>query len=275
MRKKLIFLFLKFITPQKLIDWGIISFFKRVTWHKNDQLLYDHEWRLFYEAGSEIGSLLFWRQGFEEEDIRFFSGVINKKKHQVLFDIGANIGVHTVQWLNLSSSLKMVYAFEPSQTTKVILEKNIIEHNLNERVTSVSIALADFNGEASFFEAADNAYSALKDTGRKLIKTTYTVPVQTIDTFITQQQVSKVDFIKIDVEGAEEQVIKGGIETLKKFKPDLFIEIYKGVNSNNNPEHTVQMLLDIGYKAYVLNKGVPVPFVACNDELYNYYFTVD
>lgn len=258
-----------------MINWRLISFFKRITWYKNDNLLYDEKWQFFYEPDSEIGSLLFWKQGFEEEDIRFFSTVINQKKHHVLFDIGANIGVHTIAWLNFCPLLQQVYAFEPSRSTKNILDKNISEHKLQERVTTVALAVADFNGEAAFFEAADNAYSALKDTGRKSIKTNYAVPVQTLDTFMQHQNLANVDFIKIDVEGAEEQVLKGGIETLKKYKPDLFIEIYKGVNSNNNPEHTVQMLKDIGYKAYVLNKGVPQPFISCNDELYNYYFTVN
>jgi len=68
-------------------------------------------------------------------------------------------------------------------------------------------------------------------------------------------------------------VIAGGRRTLQALRPDLFVEIYGGAGSNPDPERTVAAVCALGYRAFVLVDGEPVPYVRHSDDRYNYFFT--
>ena len=73
----------------------------------------------------------------------------------------------------------------------------------------------------------------------------------TLDEYIEQQQIPKIDFIKIDTEGYEMHVLKGAVETLKKFRPLLFVELSDDNlrQQNNTPQELVLFLNGLGYSA--------------------------
>jgi hypothetical protein len=79
--------------------------------------------------------------------------------------------------------------------------------------------------------------------------------------------------VKIDVEGFETQVIEGGLAMLIAMKPDLFVEIYQGRNSNPDPTRTIDLLLGIGYRAWIVADGRLRPYGRHEDNYYNYYFS--
>lgn len=113
----------------------------------------------------------------------------------------------------------------------------------------------------------------LKILSVKKITSSLEVSVTTIDEFVRNNSLDKISLIKVDVEGFETEVISGAMDTLKNLKPDLFIEIYSGSNSNPDPEFTIHELCALGYKAFVLIDGKTVPFISHSDSYYNYYFT--
>src|SRR4051812_1472051 len=121
-----------------------------------------------YDYLSEIGSRLFFDGEFEENEIRFFEKRITQHPAPVILDIGANVGLHSVRWAMTSPRAK-VYAFEPSYATYQILARNILRAGLQGRVEAFQQAVSDHVGVAQFYECADNAYSSLKDTGRKAV----------------------------------------------------------------------------------------------------------
>jgi hypothetical protein len=83
----------------------------------------------------------------------------------------------------------------------------------------------------------------------------------------------KVDFIKIDVEGYEKNVLSSMKKILLRDKPVLFVEIYQGINSNEDPMGTVEILIDMGYQAYIVNKANDLEkFTSHSDSNYNYFF---
>ena len=122
-----------------------------------------------------------------------------------------------------------------------------------------------------FYVASDNAYSSLKDTMRKNIlfyRYVATLPFDLISNIL-----GKIDFIKIDVEGFEHSVLLSMERLLKKDKPTLFVEIYRGANSNNHPEETIKFLVNIGYSAFFVNSdGILHRYSKHNDNFYNYFF---
>lgn len=226
-----------------------------------------------YCYSSVIGKQLFFQGSFEENEIIFLSKILLEDSAPIVLDIGANIGLHSMKLARSGKNTK-IYAFEPSPGTASILRKNIIKNSLANKVIVVPKAVSDKICSITFFECEDNAYSSLKDTKRKKVVNRVKVPVTTIDEFVKENEISKISLIKIDVEGLETEVIKGAENVLNNLKPDLFVEIYGGENSNLNPEQTIESILSYGYKAFVFNsiKASLEPFEKHSDEYYNYYF---
>lgn len=234
--------------------------------------IFDKYLNMSYELKTDIGNNLYYKGEFERREIDFLLDISKLKRKQVVFDIGANIGVHSITLAKKNNEVK-VYSFEPSAYTRKILEFNLKINNLKNQITVIPYAISDHLGKAKFYQTIDNAYSSLKDTKRKNVTDTFEVNLMTIDEFVKTENIGKVDLIKIDVEGSENEVVLGGINTLSRLKPEIFIEIYQGINSNRDPGATINFLRDIGYEAYVLIDGKKTPFKEHSDKFYNYYFS--
>jgi FkbM family methyltransferase len=124
----------------------------------------------------------------------------------IIFDCGANIGMATLffKWLYPKS---IVYAFEPQKSTFDILERNIKVNNL-QNVHYFNLALSDSNGFIEFFGEDDsNLMSSIiqqRSVGNKI-----KVECRKLSEFIIQP----IDLIKIDVEGAENLIMKDLVES--------------------------------------------------------------
>ena len=234
----------------------------------------DHKRKMTYNLNNDIGRTLFINGSFESEETAFIVKMARKKNYSIIFDIGANIGLYSVL---LGRALKncTIHAFEPSRSTFRLLKENIAMNNLGGIVTLHPMALSDKAGVQSFFETTDDAYSSLKDTKRVPVSEVYDIDVNSLDNWSSQNKVSRVDFIKIDVEGFETLVISGALNVLRHSKPDLFVEIYRGTNSNPEPEKTIAMVKELGYQAFVFKNNELVPYVMHDDRYYNYFFTFD
>ena len=132
-------------------------------------------------------------------------------------DIGAHVGIWTRR---LANDFDEVIAFEP-------MSKHIVCHKNNcvglENVTLNEIALSNLN-EQKVMTTKDNnsGMSTLMTPRWKLPKTIVIIETRTLDSY----NFPKMDFIKIDVEGWEEQVLKGGMDTILKYRPRMYIEIW-------------------------------------------------
>ena len=252
------------------ISRRIYAFLCKIEYIDKDWIL-DKSVKLSYELKTDIGSNLYYKGVFEKKEIQFLADLLKLKVDPVVFDIGANIGVHTVA-LAKEKDVR-VYSFEPSPYTRKILELNVKINRVENRTMIFPYAVSNFSGDAEFYHTNDNAYSSLKDTKRKKITKTFKVNVVSLDEFVIMQNINQIDLIKIDVEGFENEVVLGAQCTLNNFKPELFIEIYKGINSNVDPIATVNFIKDVGYDAYVLVDGKIEKFKEHSDRFYNYYFS--
>jgi FkbM family methyltransferase len=237
-----------------------------------DGLVLDKTAKLFYDMNSDVGKQLFAYGAFEKSEIAFFAERLSKIAEPVILDVGANIGVHTVNWAKTNHQMR-IYAFEPSPITCELLNRNIKLNKIAGQVRLFPLAVSNITEKRSFYHTEDDAYSSLKDTRRKAIRETFEIQTITIDDFIRDNQIDRIDFVKIDVEGFESEVIEGAVKTLSILRPDLFVEIYKGTDSNATPDKTIQTLIDIGYHAYHFIDGKLSPFSTHDDKYYNYFFT--
>lgn len=142
-----------------------------------------------------------------------------------VLDAGANIGMFSVIASHAVGVSGKIFAFEPLQEISNVLEENIRKNNC----TNISIEnkiLGETNKEVEFFYNLDSNYNAasktLKHDGDKVVH----LEQVTLDTYVEKNNITKVDFIKADIEGAERDLLKGAEMTLKKFKPKLALRTY-------------------------------------------------
>lgn len=133
-------------------------------------------------------------------------------------DVGANCGNHTL-WLAVVCGLDVV-AFEPLYADR--LKTNIRINNLGGRVRVEPVALGDARGKA--LRAGRGRLvgggSRLSRLRRQLLGTARSVPVRTLDSFDR----TNVSVMKIDVEGMEPAVLRGGMRTIRRDQPVIFCE---------------------------------------------------
>ncbi|MBI2612519.1 FkbM family methyltransferase [Candidatus Kaiserbacteria bacterium] len=142
----------------------------------------------------------------------------------IVIDAGANIGTFSVFAATLASRGK-IYAFEPARSTFDTLEKNLgtyanavaVQSALGDRLGETELLIENSSGEGNTLTESgmSGSYSGKEE-----------VPITTIDAFVHGQKLSGVDFIKVDSEGFEKQILEGATETIKKYRPALSLSAY-------------------------------------------------
>jgi len=168
----------------------------------------------------------YYEKDYETENISFFKETI--KKNDVILDIGAQIGLMTKLFSDLTGSEGKVYAFEPTPFTYSILQKTIALNSIDKTAVAVQAAVSDKKGKATFNVSnvdidAANSFSNLK---RDHSVSSIEVDVTSVDSFVKERSLSKVNFIKIDAEGAEYFVLLGAAETLQKHRPIVNLALH-------------------------------------------------
>lgn len=151
----------------------------------------------------------------------------------IIFDIGANIGTYST-WLARAFPYGKIYCFEPQRLIFQMLCGNLAINNI-ENCYAYNIALGKnstiFNlNEPNYNETNSFGQFSLKYDNQTYHKTTPT-QMMTLDEFVMQYSIDKIDFIKIDAEGMDIDVLKGGQQTINKFKPSLLVEYTNGVET--------------------------------------------
>lgn len=154
--------------------------------------------------------------------------VLQNIDNPVIFDIGANIGTFTT-WMAYAFPLGKIHCFEPQRSVFQMLCGNIAINNLYN-VYTYNIALGKEN---DYIEFEEPNYFVRNDYGifslaKKMIEDTteeiITVQVQTLDSFVELHKIQSVNLLKIDVEGMDMDVLRGGEQTIRKHHPYIFIE---------------------------------------------------
>ncbi|HTN20024.1 MAG TPA: FkbM family methyltransferase [Pelobium sp.] len=228
--------------------------------------------KFIYNPKLDIGRNLYLTGKFEDDEIKYSTDLLSEYESGTVLDIGANVGLHVITWAQKIPSHNY-YAFEPTKFVHRVLIENIKLNNQRGNIITVEKAVSNQVGISSFYETSDDAYNSLKDTKRKSVNKVYDVQVTTIDNFINENNINDLRFVKIDTEGFEDEVIDGAKDTIRKFMPTFFIEIYKGTDSNINAEKTIRKMIEFGYHAYVFKDNIPTHYYQHNDKYYNYFFS--
>ena len=145
----------------------------------------------------------------------------------VFFDVGANIGLFSFFTSERRPEAK-IFAFEPHPHTFSLLETSI-SFNQIKNVTPVSQALGAEKADLTLLTNRQNAggHTFVKEillSHDESISGQSSVPVTTLDAFVAEAKIDRVNVIKIDVQGFEKEVLLGARGVLKKFKPVVLLE---------------------------------------------------
>ena len=186
-----------------------------------------------------------------EIEINFLKKFYKNNKNLICFDIGSCHGSYAKILKKFSSK---IYCFEPEKKNFNYL-KDIFK--FEKKISLFNLAISDQNSHEILYTPDIKRYSTPNSTlNKKNIKiknyNTQKVKTEKLDTFVQKNNIKKIDFIKIDVEGHEYKVLKSSIYTLKQFRPILLIELIK--KNNNNFFKTIKLLNKLNFQMYYYNR---------------------
>lgn len=181
----------------------------------------------------------------------------NIKKNDVFYDIGAHLGFYSLL-VNECIDNGEIHAFEPAPKTFYCLAKNI-SINKKIKVFLNKFALSDKIGEAEFFDKSVSSGGGSSTMVRKVIEgkdaSSYqniTVKTNTLDEYVKSH--FNPTILKIDVEGAESQVLEGGRHILSQRFPIIAMEVWGGEQGRRFSSPAINMLYSFGYKSYKITE---------------------
>ncbi len=160
-------------------------------------------------------------------------------ENSVIFDVGANVGIMALQFAKAAPRGR-VYAFEPTDYAFNKLLRNL---SLNPQIGNV-VPVQTFVSKKSSKDHDLKAYSSWKVDSKKPSEThpvhggtampAGDVPAITLDDFCANENISSLDFIKIDTDGYEMDVLRGAKNCLKSMRPQIIFEIGLYVMKEHN-----------------------------------------
>jgi len=192
------------------------------------------------ENNSSVVKALINQRVWEKKLVEIFKYYI--KPNHIILDVGAYIGTHSILFSRLG---KKVYAFEPQKLVGKCLSNTISSNNINN-ILFYNIALYSNEGQ-EVFGSNNDGDSSLNSARKKKFNQNYLVKTKTIDSF----NFDRVDFIKIDTEGSEFDVLKGGYKTIINQRPVIVIEVFSTNVKLKKLEH---WCIDMGYTSTKINK---------------------
>lgn len=214
--------------PQSLIErlpikfrWGIRRFFPRIP----IPIALPHGvcWVATHPGGLDLSVV-----SVETAERRFVSSFL--RPGMTALDVGAHHGLYTTLISKLVGPSGTVIAFEPSPRERIGLNRHL-RLNSCRNVIVAPLAVGSFRGTAEFFMVEDvrSGASSLRQPmldGRFVGSVKISVPVTALDEYLDEHGIDYVDFIKMDIEGAELDALTGAERLLTgKGKPTLMIEM--------------------------------------------------
>ncbi|MFN0277454.1 MAG: FkbM family methyltransferase [Pyrinomonadaceae bacterium] len=197
----------------------------------------------------------YYESEYEPETFRFFRE--NLKKGYTVLDIGGHIGLFAVATAQLVGKQGKVFSFEPTPFTRSVLEQVVALNDCSEIVEVRGEAVSSRRGETVFFDTGDSISNANSLVKTERSKSEIPVKLISVDEFARERNL-KVDCLKIDVEGAELDVLVGARETFLTQRPVARLGLHPAFIMQNG-----QTLDDIWrvlseYKLNVIFEGKPV-----------------
>jgi len=218
-------------------------------------------WRLNTEC--VVQRRLCYHGGFDVYDVRELMSRV--PAHGVFFDIGSYFGYYS---LLAAQRGARVFAFEPDPANFSLLSQHIALNEFDQ-IHAIPLALSDAPGRARFASASmenrGTGHLAGKDEAG------HDITLTTLDAFVVEQGIERLDALKLDVEGAETRVLAGGRESLRRFRPVMLVELNPPCleRAGSSEPELLGALSDLGYRPMLATARGLVPFTRRSKDYVN------
>jgi FkbM family methyltransferase len=232
------------------------------------------DFELLAFTNEDVGRQIWLFKSFEPDETHFFSNII--KADDTCFDVGGNVGFFSLLMAKHAHQGK-VHVFEPIPLNAAMIRTNA-KLNSFGNVTINNVAVGSGEGTVNFSVSIDSAFSSMRATGRIAEAQSIDVPLITLDKYVERSALSRVDIMKVDVEGAEDMVLVGGSALLSDPARRPRMVLLELFDENLIPFGTsvgtiVERMIAFGYSANVLGHGGRhlIPY---QSEMANRYYNI-
>jgi FkbM family methyltransferase len=202
-----------------------------------------------------MGSSLYWHGWHHRWEIEYLEKSL--RPNHVFVDAGANLGEFTIAAAGRVTQGRVI-SFEPHEVIRGCLERSVAMNKFSN-VTILPYGLGAKDSEGSLFEIEEYWHGRLMNEGlsTQFVRadcrpTARPILIRSLDELMGTLQLERIDWMKVDVEGAEWAVLKGAAGSLQKFRPRLFLEIdhqnFKA--AGYMAKDLLAWLARVGYRAY-------------------------
>ena len=233
----------KFSIIRKMKNYALINFKTEFVYVQGNKIFLDEKDCLQLSVNEII----------EPVETKLFNDII--KNGEVLVDVGANIGYFTLLMAKLTGPKGKIFSFEPENNNFELLNKNVKCNNYQNIVLEKK-GVSDHNGSNKFFLSSKNTGMHSLQKINDDVKEIKIDVIKLDDYFTTLGLIKKISFIKIDVEGAEFQVLNGMKMILKNDNLKLLIEFIPEhlEKHGTNPSDVLKILENNNFKLYQINE---------------------
>jgi FkbM family methyltransferase len=253
---------------KRFTQWKLIRIFKRRNVHYR---LWDNRaWILDYDSLQSMW--IMYNYILDWEEFNLIKSYVNAGDQ--IMDIGANVGAYSVWMTKFVNPPGMLHSFEPDEENFKKLQINISINNIGDRVQANKCALSDKDGILHFTTGLDRENHISDGKEENIVS----VNSRMLDTYFEENAISKVTYMKIDVEGFEYMVLKGARKILSgKGIEILQLEINHTVqNVGLSAEDLLRLLKEFDYSLcrydVEVNQLIPIEY---HKERENYFAVSD
>ena len=233
---------------------------KRIWW-KLRWLISNRPWLVTLDNGLRIatpksgtGALIYYLGTSEIATRDLLNQLV--KPGMTVVDVGAHLGEFALRAARLTGTKGMVYAFEPQPEIVAFLEHNI-QINSCTNVKAEKVALGENDGQVEFEITREPSTSSLAASQPRGTISRIVVETRSLDSFLQEVKQTRVDFMKVDVEGAEFLVFRGAENLLSQPADDAPVILFEYAPDNYQrfgfeSEEVLQWLESKGYKLFII-----------------------
>lgn len=215
--------YLRIRRGERIMNW-IYPPLARVKWPIQATVRYYWGFSLTVSTSSYLEWKIYINGCYEPHLVQLFRRLV--REGSTVVDVGANIGVHTLILAALAGPQGNVIAVEPVPLVNRKLRHHL-ELNRIANVTVCEVALSDKQGTAQFFVEDDAINQGLGSLWRQPYHSqarAMEVQSTTLDSLVMDQSLTRVDLVKLDIQGGEYPALIGGLRALQRWKPYIVFE---------------------------------------------------
>lgn len=207
-----------------------------------------------------MGGQIFFRGSYSGDQLTIIENLLNT--HSTFIDAGANQGEFSIAAARIARQGKII-AFEPVAEYGARLLENT-QLNGFKNIQLVPVALGEHEDALPIYDATENYSDGTRNEGlptlfslksRSVVREV--VPVKRLDDILQSLGITRVDVIKLDIEGAEWMALRGAVNTLANCRPILILEVGRETcrAAGHEPEALVAWLANQGYRIEKVMEG--------------------